>query len=443
MPADASVAVAPSAAAGSGAAVSQARPADADSSLAAALAAASDDDDDAGGGADEEEDESLAAAIALSMAAAAEESKSNSSEPVAGTPAGPSASVDGSVKPATAAAAASLEPSASSPSSSSASSSRLVTEPWFDAYCIACSVLDCLTDRSRALPLPLALSAVDGGVSSPTAPASAVRLATAHALIADHSSGAWSAAHDVELIAFANDIEHRLGTRLIQKMGSANWLKELSDVVSKSNAARNRFALLRQSVIDTEQPASNNADSNSSTTTSSSSNGNAASSDDFSTSAHALLRRLSLLLLLNWSLSASLSLIDLNCSSSGASSSLSHRVSFYRGCVLRSVKSDYLYQCLEATCLDGEALSRKLKPKVVVDRLKAAAHEDLKHSLFEQLRTQLQHVPMAHLMQPAPVGNPHTAFNVTFQGQPNDETDKSLMARWKKARKMLNVAVSV
>lgn len=389
----------------------------------------------ADGGGEEDEDASLAAAIALSMAAAAEASERSSPAHIGGEPRSADAagsgsgSSGGSSDPSSAPASSSAAPSASSLPSDLPP--RLVTEAWFDALCDAHALLETLSERERPLSLSLAMLALGGGGVSSVAPANVARLtAAAHALVRDHASGAWTAARDVELVAFANQLEQQHSVRLLAKRSTATFLRDLHELV-QSSPARGRFPSLREDhpehVKEEAKEECKESTSQSGAAASSSPVASTAVEEDFSSPRFALTRRLSLLLLLNHLLAATMSLIDLAPGGTAALSAspdlslssygLFARLSSLRAYVLSSVKLDYLHACLESTCIDSPALSRKLKPKISVDRIGAAVHADAKHSLFEQVRAQLQYVPVAHLLHPAPVGNPHTAFDVAFRGE--------------------------
>lgn len=368
----------------------------------------------------------MAAAIALSMAAAEEDEARDAAKATAAAPSpapAPPAEEKSQTESKEEECKSNALPSAakSDPSSIPAPSASVVapltapvvTETWFDSYCMALALLDALCTDGAKLQLPLGVALAAMGVSASSSPfaaasPSAERATAAAALLTSEAhSGVFTAAHDEQLIALANQLESKHSLRLITKMrDSSSFVADLATLIQKAD--RSHFPLLRTATSSAPTPDGIS--------------GQGIGGDD------ALVRRLCLLVLLNSLVQGALPLCDLSLAVAGGAGSsaagsgsglhsLAQHVSFFRGLLLSSVKIDFTHATLDATCLDGEAASRKVKPSVTVDRLLAAAHGDAAHSVFNQTYAALAHVPIAHLLGAKPVGNPHTAFNVSFKGE--------------------------
>jgi hypothetical protein len=329
----------------------------------------------------EDEDDALAAAIALSMAA---ESNANAISPTGSSP----AIIDN--KPLVVTSdintPASSESSIDSvlmltPSSTANGdhATMLLTEVWFDHYFLLLSLVDALSNRSTPLPLSIALAALDLNTVSTTSQPPASISTSASLIMSEHTSNMWSVAHDIELITYANAIEQQQDCRMLSNLQSSTFITDINTLLDKSISLRKEFPLLIGMELQCLQ------------------------------------RRLYLLLLLNYLMAGALPLIQLDVSGNDASAPLlSHRLSFLRGYILRCVKLDFLHGVMECTSLDTE-VTKQVKPRITVDRLLAA--NDSNRSLFQQCFDELVSVPTVHLLAPAPVGNPHCAFDVRFQGE--------------------------
>ena len=114
--------------------------------------------------------------------------------------------------------------------------------------------------------------------------------------------------------------------------------------------------------------------------------------------------------------------IDLSRAQALDKSSLGYRLSALRCCILPCVIGTFVDRVLAATSSPEE----KNKPRIIVDRLSAAAQREVstskdlaqQNTIFSQVYHQLASLPPSAFLSPRPSGSsPHTAFNVVFKGE--------------------------